>query len=186
MEDNGYNVTDLAMLVNSQEVKEDGVKSTGMLDHDGNDYFYEDSFTVRSHYAADTTDGGVIAGLSGYNGLDANMSNWGDQQVIRIEISPETLLAGGITEIRFFDFGDSNASTWGTTSGQQVNPMWYTFYADPNGNLYYGDPNDPNDRIYFPNNRIYIAVTNIPEPATLSVVTVGAGLMILLRRRRST
>jgi hypothetical protein len=183
----GYDSADLAKLVKSQELKEVPGFATGMLDHDGNEYLYQDAFTERSRYSANATDGGVIAGLSGYDELNAEMTNWGDQQVIRIEIAPETLLSGGITEIHFFDFG---GSVPGSTDSNQVHPRMIVFHADSGGNLYFGDPNDdPNSWVYFPDNRIFIAVTDffmVPEPATLSVITIGAGLTIFLRRRRST
>jgi hypothetical protein len=179
---NGYNSTDLAMLVNSQELQEKPGFDTGMLDPCGNDYLYQDAFTGRWHRVTGATDGGVIAGLSGYDKL----TDWGDQQVIRIQIDRDSLMSGGITQVNFFDFGDSNAFTWGTNTGQQVNPSMISFYADAGGNLFMGDPNgDPNSWVYFPDNTIFIAVTNqIPEPATLCMLAMGAGLMLFRRRRR--
>lgn len=177
---NAYNATDLATLVASQEVKEVGGFDTGLLDHAGSNYLYQDAFTERSVYCTGTTDGGVIAGLSGYNGLDPSWSNWGDQQVIRIEISAETLVLGGITELCFYDFGDSVP---GSTTSDQVNPRVIVFHADAGGHLYFDDPNS--GPIYFPDNRIFIAMTDIPEPASLCLLMLGGGTMVFLRRRRT-
>ena len=66
---------------------------------------------------------------------------------------------------------------------RQVSPRLIVFFADEGGNLYL---DDGNGRIYFPENRLFIAVTNeiIPEPATLCLLMLGAGTMIVLRRRR--
>ncbi|MCJ7543180.1 MAG: PEP-CTERM sorting domain-containing protein [Phycisphaerae bacterium] len=175
----GYDATDLAMLVASQELKEIPGFNTGLLDHAGDPYLYEDAFNERSVYSQGTTDGGVIGGLSGFNGLDPEWSNWGDQQVIRIEISADTLMLGGITELRFFDFG---TSVPGSTTSDQVNPRMIVFNADPSGHLYFDDPNV--GPIYFPDNRIFIAVT-VPEPASLCLLTLGAGAIVFLRRRRT-
>ncbi|MGA2265018.1 MAG: PEP-CTERM sorting domain-containing protein [Phycisphaerae bacterium] len=179
---NGYDANDLTTLVNSQELKEVPGFNSGKLDACGHAYLYQDAFTGYFNRVTGATDGGVLAGLSGYNKL----SDWSDQQVIRIMIDANSLKSGGITQVNFFDFGDSNAATWGTNTGQQVNPKTISFYADAGGNLFMGDPNgDPNSWVYFSDNIIYIATTNqIPEPATLCLLALGAGLMVLRRRRR--
>ena len=179
MTQNGLNAADLATLVASMELKETGGFDTGLVDHGGDAYLYEDGFEGRFSYLDSTDDGGVLAGLSGYDGLNPNWSNWGDQQVIRIEIDAATLAASGITELRFFDFGDSVP---GSSTSDQVNPRDIVFGVDVAGNVYFDDPVD--GRIYFTDNRIFIAVSNIPEPASLIVLAAG-GTMVLLRRRRT-
>jgi len=176
---NGYDANDLATLVSSQELKEVAGFNSGRTDHAGSPYLYQDAFIERSTYVKGATDGGVITGLSGYNAFDPELMNWGDQQVIRIEISKDTLVAGGITEVRFFDFGDS---TPGSDSGQ-VNPRMIVFHADAGGNLYF---DDGVSQIFFPQNRIFIALTEylIPEPASVCLLALGAGAIAILRRRR--
>ncbi len=176
---NGHDANDLATLVNSQELKEVAGFDTGQLDHAGNPYLYQDAFIERSTYVTGCTDGGVITGLSGLDELDSQITNWGDQQVIRIEISKDTLVAGGITELRFFDFGDSIP---GSDAGQ-VSPRMIVFHADPSGNLYL---DDGVTQVFFPDNRIFIALADhmVPEPASVCIIGLGAAVMVALRRRR--
>ena len=174
------------------------IKNTAALnDPDGNPYEYLDAFTHMGSYIRGSNDGGVIAGLAGQDDYDPQYwdTTWHNQQVIRIDISPETLLSlqeegGGIDKIIFYDFGLSDP---GSTTGQQVNPTPIIFGVDlaqtvEHGQIYYDTAGfgNPADFIYFPDNRIYIArvEVHVPEPATIFVTLVG-GAGLLLRRRRA-
>ncbi len=160
-----------------------------LTEHDGTSYVYKDAFKERSEYHDGATDGGVIAGLAGQEEYvpDLNGGTWGDQQVIRIDISEETLAT--VSQITFWDFGDSDGTAYGSDTSPQVQPRAIIFGVDLNrlpeeGQIYYDDP--VNGRIYFPDNRIYIAqvqIEYIPEPASLTLLVLGAGLMLLRRRR---
>lgn len=155
-------------------------------------YVYEDAFLQRdptdpnagSVYVADSTDGAVISGLSGYDNYDPQRNNWEDQQVIRIDISEDTIKDGNISAIRFFDFGDSSP---GAPNTQQTDPREIVFGIDASqtfahGQIYF----DPvgGGRIWFPENRIYIARV-VPEPTAAALLLVGATLLTVRRRRRS-
>ena len=197
MDANGLDASDLNDIVNSMEVREhapDSLGATdvicgprrpaeiaaGLTDHDDSPYLYEDAFLGRSLYHEGTNDGGVIAGLAGQSDYDLEINNWGDQQVIRIDISPETLasgdpeLAGNITQVIFYDFGDMG-------TGDQVNPV--PIVLDLLGME--PDPLNPGQfREKFPEYRFYIAATEIvPEPGALTLIVLG-GLGMVLRRRR--
>ena len=200
MATNGYDANDLATLVASQELKEtnpygplpsavsartpQSLVTAGIKSSDGNDYLYQDAFTERANFSANSTDGGVLAGLCGWADPEAGASHWGNQQVIRIDIDKATLLTGKIDRIVFHDFG---ASSPGSTDGQVDNPGSplpdpIIIYADDAGDIYVLD--DVGGRVYFPENRIYIAVTNlVPEPGTLSLLVLGS-LTMLFRRKR--
>jgi hypothetical protein len=171
----------------------------------GNLYFYEDSFLSRdgqvggnldngSVWIEGSTDGGVIAGLSGfdeysqyYPQTEELYTHWGEQQVIRIDFDQDTFKKGnmvGITEIIFYDWGTPHPVT-----GQQTNPVAITINVDPFQNLYYDVDKDgfltPGTDIEFPDNRIYIAqVEAIPEPGTMLLLAVGAATMLMTRKRR--
>ncbi|MDY6914154.1 MAG: PEP-CTERM sorting domain-containing protein [Planctomycetota bacterium] len=151
-----------------------------LTDHNGNPYVYADAFLERSDYVTSTTDGGVIAGLSGWDEYDPQINNWGDQQVIRIDISKESLKQGdgeqfgNIQKLVFYDFGYAGGST-------QVAPRAIVFYADADGDLYYL-MDDGITKIYFPENRIYIARV-VPEPGTMILLAMG-GIGLLLKRKR--
>jgi len=167
----------------------------GVLDHNGQQYLYQDAFLNRDPtdanygepYAAGSNDGGVIAGLLGQSAYDPNVNNWGDQQVIRIDLSAETFTDGNITQIVFYDFGDSIPGSVAPTDPNQVNPRKIVFGIDTtqtvdHGQIYFDAPNQP--RIWFPENRIYIAqVRDVPEPAT-GVLLLAGGLVIAARRKR--
>ena len=197
---NGYNAADLATLVASQELKEtnpygplpDAVSSrtpqslvtAGIKSSDGSNYLYQDAFTERATFSAHSTDGGVLSGLCGWADPNASNGSWGSQQVIRIDVDKATLLSGKVDQIVFHDFGTSSP---GSTDGQVDNPgsplpAPITIYADDGGNIYVLD--DVGGRVYFPENRIFIAVTDVPEPATLSLLVFGS-LTMLLRRKRN-
>jgi len=188
-----------------QQLLDDGVK-----DGLGNDlYFYEDSFFQRdgsvggdlndgSKWIEGSTDGGVIAGLSGYDGYSEYYTpqgalmdptglytRWGEQQVIRIDFDQATfdmLGQNGIREIVFYDWGDIDPVT-----GQQMNPTPIRINVDADQKLYYendGVPGLSAGDILFPDNRIYIAqVEHAPEPATM-IVLVSGGVALLAKRRR--
>jgi len=195
MEANGFNAADLNTLVGSMEVYEvdpynlpgtaavgrtpADILASGPTDHNGAAYLYQDAFFDRSSYVQAATDGGVLAGLSGWSQYNPLVNNWGDQQVIRIDISPQTLTDGNIDKIVFYDFG---ASVPGSSSSDQVNPREIVLHADDAGNLYWLAP-DQVTRIYFPENRIYIALTEIiPEPATLLMLSLGGAAALFKRR----
>ncbi|HUS46528.1 MAG TPA: PEP-CTERM sorting domain-containing protein [Phycisphaerae bacterium] len=145
-----------------------------LVDHSGAPYRYDDAFTDRGIYVRAASDGGVIAGLAGQTGYDPGINNWGDQQVIRIDFSPETFLGGqlgangnpsvgNITRVVFYDFG-YNPGAGQITPVQIVLDLWNT-------NL-------------FPEHRFYIAqVEMVPEPVTFSLLAVGAVGLIAKRRR---
>ncbi len=209
MTQNGLDANDLADIVDSMEVKEldpfgaelnaaalvpgrtpEAIKNgLATKDHLGNDYLYLDAFVNRSDGVIGATDGGVIGGLSGYDNYDPIQNNWGDQQVIRIDISPETLLLdpddpnkGNIDKIVFWDFG---ASTPGAPGTEQTAPRKIEFFVDQiTGMLFFLNP--AGQRFDFPENRIYIArVDMIPEPATMTML-LSAAAAVLLRRRKKT
>ena len=151
-----------------------------IVDHNGNAYRYQDAFQERSTYVTSTSDGGVISGLFGTNEYDPLLNNWGDQQVIRIDISPETLMAGAeagnITKIIFYDFGFDDAAG-------QVSPREIILWAE-DGELFALGAHG--ERIYFPENRIYIAQSEIiAEPASMALLAAGSFMMIFRRRRRA-
>lgn len=152
-------------------------------DHLGADYIYEDAFRDRSQQHEGANDGGVIAGLSGYDNYNPRDNNWGDQQVIRIDLSEATLAEGNIDQLVIWDFG---ASIPGAAGTQQTDPIALVFGIDrtrtvAQGQIFY---DDGNAKTYFPDNRIYIAQVNIPEPASLAFCILG-GFGLLMKRRRS-
>jgi hypothetical protein len=175
----------------------------------GDLYFYEDSFfnrdgfsNVGSTWVEGSTDGGVIAGLSGFDeysqyypgGSNPDpsklLTHWGEQQVIRIDFDQATfdmLAVNGISEIIFYDWGDpdpvTGQQTQPTTPAQQI-----VINVDAGKNLYFendGIPGLSAGDILFPENRIYIAqVEHAPEPATMIVLAGGASALLARRRRR--
>ena len=154
--------------------------AANLTDHAGNPYIYQDAVLDRSTRTPETNDGGVIAGLSGWDATGGDFANlWGAQQVIRIDISPETLsqlggTSGGITKIVFYDFG------W-SAGASQISPIAIEFYAQ-DGKLFLLD--GAGQPVYFPDNRVYIA--HVPEPSTLALLVVVGGAMLLRRRRGLT
>jgi len=210
MEANGFTASNLTSMVDSMEQKEldpynlpggawspiyanrtpEAILADGIKDHSGLDYIYEDAFMDRSNYVQASTDGGVIAGLSGWSEYDEQVNNWGDQQVIRIDVSEEMLLTGenggNIDEIVFYDFGDSVP---GSTTSDQVDPRAIVIGVDlgrtvAQGQLYLKDPVTGDPVVYFPENRIYIARVNVvPEPGMMVLLGLG-GIGLLLRKRR--
>jgi len=218
-EANGLTEADFDAVVASMEVFETDPNALGagdviiadkrpseiaanLVDGNGNAYEYQDAFlgrdpndhSVGSPYAESSTDGGVLKGLAGYDYYEsagATANDWGEQQVIRIDIDtsafetydPDTNPEGGdIQKIVFWDFG---ASIPGAPGTQQTNPRKMEFLVDmsqtvAHGQIYYllGD----GSKLYFPENRIYIAT--VPEPATLTLIGIGA-IAVLMRRRRN-
>jgi len=200
---NGLSAADLNDIVNSMELREYEPYGLGageviwpnrrpseilanLTDHKGDPYTYLDAFLERALYHDGASDGGVIAGLAGQSFYDHQINNWGDQQVIRIDISQETLASGdpstngNIEKIIFWDFGDPG-------TGDQINPTPIIFYVDmtqtiAHGQIYWQDPVSGN-KIWFPENRIYIAQV-VPEPGSLSLILIGSVGIILIRRRR--
>jgi hypothetical protein len=195
LEANGFlTEAQLATLVGSMEVKESdpynliaaalsartpaAILAGGPKAHDGSNYLYEDAVLARHLYPDASTDGGAVSGLGGYSQYDPQQGNWADQQVIRIDIDPAMLLERNITEIVFYDFGFSDP---GSTASGQVQPQPLIFRADDLGRLYFDGPAGP---VFFPENRIYIAmVDQIPEPATLALLCLGAGIGFIRRSR---
>ena len=206
MEANGHNQTAFNTMVDSMEVKEwDRVHGTwgaeavlpGMtpaqieaneVDDANAAYIYEDSFRDRCVVHEGATDGGVIAGLSGYDNYDYGDNNWGDQQVIRMDFddfTSTTTANTGIDKIVWWDFGDSDSTTWGQPGVPQVTPSAIVFGIDrtrsvADGQIYI---DGATGRTYFPDNIVYIARVHIPEPATLALIAMG-GTGLILRRRR--
>ena len=148
-------------------------------------YEYQDAFMDRGAYAENASDGGVIAGLGG-KGLPGDiptLTNWADQQVIRIDLDLASILADEeegekIKEIVFYDFGHAAGSG-------QVNPREIVFGIDmtrsvADGQIFGTAPDG--SVIWFPENRIYIAQV-VPEPATMLLLSIG-GLGIIAKRRR--
>jgi hypothetical protein len=182
---NGLNNGDLTDIVNSMETKEvDPLALAGadvvwagrtpteiqnnLTDENGDPYKYEDAFQERGNLAEGASDGGVISGLSGFDEYDPAINNWGGQQVIRIDISPETLrqgdpnVFGNITSVVFWDFGEFGSD--------QLHPRAIVL--------------DLTNLAMFPEGRFYIAqVRDVPEPTSLALILVG-GTVVLLRRRR--
>ena len=152
------------------------------VDHNGSAYIYEDSFRDRCVLHEGANDGGVIAGLSGYDDYDHQANNWGDQQVIRIDIDESTLAESTVDTIIFWDFG---LSTPGAAGTQQTDPVAIVFGIDrtrtvAHGQIYF----DGTSRIYFPDNRIYIAQADIPEPTAAILMLSGVGVLLGRRKRR--
>ena len=165
----------------------------GPKDHNGNTYLYEDAFIDKSTYAKSATDGGVIAGLRGMDNYNPVVNNFGDQQVIRIDVSPDMLKQGAgdtygnIDAIVFYDFGSSIPGASGT---QQTSPKEIWFGVDltrsvADGQIYYEDPLTLL-RTYFVENRIYIARVEVaPEPATVGLLLMGGAILLARKRRRN-
>jgi hypothetical protein len=185
------NAADSAVLSGNRSAQD--IINDGITDHTGSElYSYDDLFVERSTLHDNDNDGGMLAGLSGWSEFNADDANWGDQQVIRIDLASETLqtlVNNGMTEVVFYDFGNSDPSTWGQTGVDQVNPTKIVLNIDlangfDNGQLYMDLGSG--DRLYFPENRIYIAVEDqIPEPATLAIMITGAAVGLLGKRRRT-
>ena len=157
-----------------------------LTDGNGNPYEYQDAFLRRdpndhstgAPYTETTNDGGVIAGLSGYDYYDLDdpnkVNDWGEQQVIRVDMDASVFQnfdgeintnGGDINRVVFYDFGyDPNSG--------QVTPI-EIFLDLANTNL-------------FPENRFYIAqVEMIPEPATIALLTLGSVALLARRRRKA-
>lgn len=206
MEANGHGEADLATLVDSLELREvdpltmsgqtpiqssrtpQALIDAGITDHTGTfAYRYQDAFVERSSYVVASTDGQMISGLSGWSEYEPGVNGrWGDQQVIRIDISGGTfaLGEGNIDELVFFDFGDSTPGAAGT---QQTDPRMIVLGIDASrtvadGQIYLKDPDTGLPVVYFPENRLYIAA--VPEPTTLTLLGCGALLATVRRRRR--
>jgi len=189
---NGLDANDLTRMIDSMEIREhdpnsatvnntsivgnrtpQAILNDGLTDHTGtNLYQYQDAFQDRSTYAVDSSDGGVIAGLAGQTNYDPQQNNWGDQQVIRIDVSADTFetgdpnACGSINRVVFYDFGYNQGAT-------QISPVEIAL------NLW--------DTDAFPEHRFYIAQVNMtPEPMTAIVTAIGGGLFLLRRKQRRT
>lgn len=146
--------------------------ANGVLDSSGNPYQYQDSFQARATYSEGTTVGGVIAGLAGQSSYDHTLNNWGDQQVIRIDLDPASIADGSVKNIAFYDFGTAGNFGMSGPNVPQVNPTQIIL------NLA--------DTSLFPDNRFYIAqVDNLPEPATMALLAAGSIAMLIRRKRKA-
>jgi len=189
----GLDAGDLAQIVCTMEVREHDPASLGpaeviwpsrrpsqieadLTDHTGQEaYVYQDAFTDRCFYHEGSNDGGVLAGLAGQDDYDIRENNWGDLQVIRVDVSPETLSAGdpnvygNITSVVIYDFGAPG-------TGEQVSPR--AIALDLTGI-------DPDTQLeLFPEARFYISSAEIiPEPACAAILVLG-GVGLCLKRRR--
>ncbi len=163
----------------------------GSLDPAVTKYLYQDAFINRGTYVENSNDGGVIGGLAGLTDYNPVDNNWADQQVIRIDVSEEMLGVEGslVNEIAFYDFGNSIPGGVGVG---QVNPVEILFGVDlaqtvAHGQIFH-DANkngawDPGET-WFPENRIYIAQVNIPEPGMMLLLGLGGAALILRRNKR--
>ena len=149
-------------------------------------YEYQDAFMDRGAYTNNAADGGVIAGLGGKGlGGDPTIDNWADQQVIRIDLDLASILADQVEgekldEIVFYDFGPAGDPNQGDNTPREI-----VFGIDmgrsvEDGQIYWED--GLGGKIWFPENRIYIAQV-VPEPATMLLLSIG-GLGIIVKRRR--
>lgn len=147
-----------------------------LTDGNNNPYAYQDAFLIRdpsdinagADFNEGETDGGVIAGLNGYDAYSQSSSDddWAEQQVIRIDIAPESL--EGLTCVKFFDFGYEDAS--------QVDPRIIIFDV-VNGQLFYNG-------VAIPDNRLYIATVHVPEPISAVIVSLGGTVILAARKRK--
>lgn len=138
-------------------------------------YVYQDAFSDRSEYYANSTDGGVISGLAGIT--EGVAENWANQMVIRIDLSDATL--DDIDEIVFLDFLN--------TGSGQVNPVEIVLNVE-NGQIYQeldGTPGLSAGDFVFDDNRIFIGQNaDVPEPGTMIMLGLG-GMGFLAKRKRN-
>ncbi len=153
-----------------------------LTDDEGNPYTYDDAFFNRINVYENESVGGVIAGLSGYDNYDPEVNNWGDQQVIRIDLAQNALAQ--LDEIVMWDFGYAPGSG-------QLTPVEIVFGViyDALADYYYiwydygNDGFDVGDILA--ENRIYIARVDIaPEPLTMAILALGGVGLISQRIRR--
>jgi hypothetical protein len=175
----------MSALINAIAIHADKTPSevaAVLTDDAGNPYLYQDAFTHRGEYMEGETDGGVIGGLGSYGPKDSWDPNaWGDQQVVRIDVSDEMLAT--VDELVFYDFADQlnpTAIIFGVDTTQSV--AHGQVYLDGNGNGIWDQ-----GELWFPDNRIYIGqmAEMVPEPGTLALLASGAAGMLLRRKRRN-
>ncbi|MBN1554580.1 MAG: hypothetical protein JXA11_07525 [Phycisphaerae bacterium] len=161
-----------------------------LVDDEGDPYTYDDAFTQRSDLFLCESIGGVIAGLAGYDEYNPERNNWGDQQVIRIDLGQDALEE--LDKIVLYDFGYYTGNP--ADPDGQVDPTEIVFYVDWIGGQfciwYDEDGNGEYDEevdLLLPDNRIYIAqVTINPIPEPTSLMTLGSlGLLGLLKRKKN-
>lgn len=195
-----FSGSDITTIANSMEIHERNPYGTGpnvyngyldpktpqwvldnLVDHAGNPYTYDDAFTQRSELFQDESIGGVIAGLAGLTNYDPQLNNWGDQQVVRIDLGQDAL--SQLDRVVMYDFGYAPGSgqitpieiVFGVVNYNGLFRLWYDFDGDS-----FFDVEE-----LMPDNRIYIAQVDIaPEPLSLAVLGLG-GLALALKNRRS-
>lgn len=152
-----------------------------LTDDEGNPYTYDDAFFNRINVYENESVGGVIAGLSGYDNYDPEINNWGDQQVIRIDLAQNAL--SQLDEIVMYDFGYAPGSG-------QLTPIEIIFgvvFYNGEYRIWYDFENDGFEVTdLMPENRIYIARVDItPEPLSMAILSLGGLGLMKIRSRRN-